>query len=695
MTTTITVPGTVSTFAITSPNAIATNAGTQGGTGASDPAGITILGATDTTLINTGKIFGGTASQGFGYTAIYIASSGVSVINQAGATIAGGANGVSGVYFNVNLGGPDTPAGPGTVINFGTITANAGGAGYGTAVSLEDGGFVSNATGGVLSGGNGVFVANAAGTVTNAGTILGNAAYGAINMNTGGMVTNLTGGTIAANGAAYGVYIDGAAGTVTNAGIINGGSSGFAVELAAGYANRVIVDHGAVFVGTVSGGAAASGSTLELTSFAGIGTLGGFGTSFTNFGTVAFDTSASWVLQTNTAAISSATIDGFVSTDTIDIIGFTATSISTIAGGTGVILTDAASHHATLSFGAPISNFGFTTGPFGTELTTICFCVGTLIDTPDGEVQVEKLKQGDMVLTAHNGPRAVKWVGRGKVLATRGKRTAATPVIVRKGALADNVPNQDLHVTKAHSLYIDNVLIPVEFLVNHKTILWDDRAQEVEIYHVELDSHDVLLANGAAAESYRDDGNRWLFQNANAGWHLPPQEPCAPVLTGGPVVDAVWQLLMDRAGPRRLPPMTDHPDLHLIVDGQRVEVAERTGLVFVFRLVRRPGSIHLVSREVVPAELGLARDPRSLGVALRLMTVRQGTKFEVVRASDPRLADGFHDYEETDRLRWTNGHAALPVAPFARFTGAMELVLTLAQTTDYPDDAARVGSVAA
>jgi hypothetical protein len=58
---------------------------------------------------------------------------------------------------------------------------------------------------------------------------------------------------------------------------------------------------------------------------------------------------------------------------------------------------------------------------------------------------------------------------RGRVLATRGRRNAATPVIVRKGALADNVPFRDLHVTKAHALYIDDVLIPVEFLVNHRS----------------------------------------------------------------------------------------------------------------------------------------------------------------------------------------------------------------------------------
>ena len=50
----------------------------------------------------------------------------------------------------------------------------------------------------------------------------------------------------------------------------------------------------------------------------------------------------------------------------------------------------------------------------------------------------------------------------------------------------------------------------------------------------------MLLANGAPVESYRDDGNRWLFQNTNTGWDLPPKPPCAPVLTGGPTVDAVW-----------------------------------------------------------------------------------------------------------------------------------------------------------
>jgi hypothetical protein len=334
-----------------------------------------------------------------------------------------------------------------------------------------------------------------------------------------------------------------------------------------------------------------------------------------------------------------------------------------------------------------INDGASTSGASTSAVDVICFRADTMIGTPHGEVPVQTLQPGDIVLTVGNGPRAVKWVGHGKVLAARGRRSAATPVIVSKGALADNVPNRDLHVTKAHSLYIDDVLIPVEFLVNHKTIRWDDRAQEVEIYHIELDSHDLLLANGAPAESYRDDGNRWLFQNANAGWDGARQEPCAPVLTGGPLVDAVWRRLLDRAGPRCLPPLTDDPDLHLLVDGVRVGAHHQDGSAYLFRLYHRPGRVILASRSAVPAELGFARDSRPLGVGLRWVTIRQGSRAIRLGADDDRLNTGFHGYEPAEHLRWTDGSAELPAELFAGFATGAEVMLQLDGAMRYLDEA--------
>ena len=412
-----------------------------------------------------------------------------------------------------------------------------------------------------------------------------------------------------------------------------------------------------------------------------------------------FEPGAPWTVAGNDSAsgLGTIAITGFTYGDTIDLTGFVAVS-ETVTGDT-LVLTDEGGAHDTLTIEGSFVTDGFGLSVdgsgTGTDVTVICFAAGTEISTPAGEVQVETLKAGDLVLTAHNGPRKVVWIGKGKVLATRGRRSAATPVIVRKGALADNVPNRDLHVTKAHSLYIDNVLIPVEFLVNHRTILWDDRAQEVAIYHVELDSHDVLIANGAAAESYRDDGNRWLFQNANAGWHLPPQDPYAPVLTGGPVVDAAWRRLLDRAGPRAQPPMTDDPDLHLIVDGGRLDAEAQQGSVYVFRLPPSTKSVVIASREAVPAEFGIARDPRSLGVALRRVAIRQSSKFVVFKADDKRLTAGFHDYEPSDGVCWTDGYAELPAEAFAQFDKGAEVMLHLGGATQYPDNRASVARAAA
>ena len=145
------------------------------------------------------------------------------------------------------------------------------------------------------------------------------------------------------------------------------------------------------------------------------------------------------------------------------------------------------------SFNGGTNQVGIAAESPGNGLVTIelCYLRGTHILTPCGEVRVERLTVGDMVVSHRGEAQPITWIGTGKVLATRGPRTPATPVIVRKGALADNVPNRDLHITKGHSLYFDGVLILVEFLVNHRSILWDDRVQELEIYHLELATHDV------------------------------------------------------------------------------------------------------------------------------------------------------------------------------------------------------------
>jgi hypothetical protein len=627
-----------------------------------------------------------------------------------------------------------------SMTNNGTITG--GGGSFYDRLSVRERLFGSGAVGagvalaatttatndGTITGGfdaDGAYVAAGA-TLTNHGSIGSQYGYG-VHLTTGAELVNsgliagsragggymsggtlVNSGTVAAGLYASGVFLNG--GTLITSGTVVGRASfqitepprqgpnqfypggtytvpGFAAVQFGSVAATLVVDPGAVFLDGISATPTVS-DTLELGTGPFAGTLTGLGSSITGFGTIAFDQGANWFLGGDTVGLNG-TIEGFAPGDTIEMTGITVTGTS--YAGDVLTLTDTTGV-ASLTLPGPFttSDFQVTNVAGGADITLapICYLPGTLIATPEGEIEVERLTAGGLVLTLSGAARRIVWVGTGRVLATRGRRNAATPVIVRKGALGDNVPHTDLRVTKAHSFYLDEVLVPVEFLVNHRTILWDDHAQEVTIYHIELETHDVLLANGAPAESYRDDGNRWLFQNANDGWDRPPAEPCAPVLTGGAVVDAIWQRLLDRAPPRRGVPLTDDPDLHLVVDGRRLDATERTGDVWVFRVAAWVSALHIVSRAAAPDELGLARDPRVLGVAIHRIVVRKGTRFQVVKAGDERLADGFHAFEADSGVRWTNGDAVVPASLLVGFSGSFEVVLHVGATTRYLADGA-------
>ncbi|HUB16426.1 MAG TPA: Hint domain-containing protein [Acetobacteraceae bacterium] len=650
---------------------------------------------------------GGTIS---GYIGVELAAGGT-VTNAAGASI-------TGVYQGVFIVG-GTSASHGTVVNQGRVTATGT---QGIGVELGSVGTITNTTSAVITGTEFGVELLAGGTLTNAGTIVGSSGTAVVFGGTGSDLLVLDPG-YTLSGIAVGATS--ATNTLELASAASVGTlSGLGTEFR--YFTQVAIESGATWqlagTNTLAAGATVTNSGTLIPTNATL-TGGGATAEFINDGLVevanggtaniatpliagtgsAEITGSSELMLNATSVVSTQTISfGSVGTLLVgDISGFKGT-IGTFASGDQIIVNSTAAVTFALDgldidvvqSGATIGALSFATAtaaqtafntPNAVVDHVICFCIGTLIATPDGEVPVEKLQPGDRVLTLSGEARRIVWVGSGRVTTRRGQRDAATPVIVRKGALADNVPHHDLHVTKGHSFYLDDVLIPVEFLVNHRSITWDDRAQQVEIFHIELETHDILLANGAPAESYRDDGNRWLFRNANSGWALPAQLPFAPVLTGGPVVDAVWRRLLERAGPRPAVPTTDDPDLHLMVDGRRVNVASQRGGWHVFRLAAAPGTVRIVSRTGVPQEMGLSRDPRSLGVALRQIMVTRGRETRTLEAEDALLRDNFHGYETDNDIRWTDGDAGVPACLFEDFAGPLEIALRLGGTTCYLD----------
>jgi hypothetical protein len=143
-----------------------------------------------------------------------------------------------------------------------------------------------------------------------------------------------------------------------------------------------------------------------------------------------------------------------------------------------------------------------------------CFLSGTMIATPDGERAIETLKAGDLVLTADGVAKPVRWLGHTVVSGVFGDRSRVVPVRIKAGALGANVPARDLLVSAGHALLVEGVLVNAAALVNGTSIVREDGiAANFTYYHLELDTHAVILAEGAPAESFLDSVEEIGFAN--------------------------------------------------------------------------------------------------------------------------------------------------------------------------------------
>lgn len=144
-----------------------------------------------------------------------------------------------------------------------------------------------------------------------------------------------------------------------------------------------------------------------------------------------------------------------------------------------------------------------------------CFAPGTMIGTPGGDKPVEALRIGDEISNAQGGVVSVRWIGVvSKPTAIAG--LAMQAVRIEADAFGDNVPSADLIVTADHGMILDGLVINASALVNGSTIAFiplSELPNRLTYYHVETENHDVILANGAPAETFIDYVGREAFDN--------------------------------------------------------------------------------------------------------------------------------------------------------------------------------------
>jgi hypothetical protein len=309
---------------------------------------------------------------------------------------------------------------------------------------------------------------------------------------------------------------------------------------------------------------------------------------------------------------------------------------------------------------------------FALEPAPPCFARGTRVLTPLGYVSVENLKPGDPVVTAAGDVRAVRWVGRRSIdIAAHRRPEAVRPVRILPSAIADGVPARTVTLSPDHALLLRGLLVPVKLLVNGALILRDTACQAVTYLHVELDRHDILLAENLAVESYLDTGNRAMFESASGAPHRVPvfgrgrqwnQFAYADLCLSGPVLRDIRQGFLARVQkmgffPR---PLTD---VALWADGQKCLRSRGSVTRPVFTLPQPARRIAIRSPSFVPAEF-MANDEddyRHLGIAIR--EIRLGRQNFLPHEL---AVSGFHPRGQHDQADWTDGNGIIAVPNGAR-----------------------------
>ena len=145
--------------------------------------------------------------------------------------------------------------------------------------------------------------------------------------------------------------------------------------------------------------------------------------------------------------------------------------------------------------------------------TVACFCLGTQISVPGGTQAVEDLAVGDLVETLNSGLQPIRWLGRKTVNQhLLGSNPKLLPVRICQGSMGNGLPQKDLLVSRQHRMLTSSrinermfgqstSLVSAIKLTSMPGISIETAVTEVDYFHILLDEHQVIFAEGTPTES--------------------------------------------------------------------------------------------------------------------------------------------------------------------------------------------------
>ena len=198
-----------------------------------------------------------------------------------------------------------------------------------------------------------------------------------------------------------------------------------------------------------------------------------------------------------------------------------------LSDGTNIAVASYGSGTGGEDFGSDIDGLSIQRAPDGgmtlandqaptPGLTNNCFLAGTRIRTAHGEQLIENLQEGEQIKTHDGVLKTIKWLCIQTInIKHPVNPLRRNPVCFKKGSLGHNFPKSDLCTSPDHAMFVDGLLINAGALVNGVNIISTQPKEDFKYYHIELDSHELIIAEGCPTESYLPQHeNRSDYDNA-------------------------------------------------------------------------------------------------------------------------------------------------------------------------------------
>ncbi len=152
---------------------------------------------------------------------------------------------------------------------------------------------------------------------------------------------------------------------------------------------------------------------------------------------------------------------------------------------------------------AILSDTGVLTASRYAASYAVCFTSGTLIRTPKGDVQIEHLRESDLVTTLDNGPQPVRWIGRQSYgRSDLHVMPRLRPVLIPRGRMGNG---RDLLVSQQHGLMLgeDQLIRAIHAARAPRSgIRVAHGKRSVTYFHLMFDAHQIIFSEGAPSESF-------------------------------------------------------------------------------------------------------------------------------------------------------------------------------------------------